>query len=272
MEKFNKTLRPPQATQPTNASLLQTIEDQVAFQLLEADVDEWCVRLGTIGPDHSTDWEGEYGMGELLGGKVLAEQCVALFNLRLLSLLSTPRARADVRLHLPSFIACRSARLLLYCVHLNNSSSDSQRRACLSAAQSISQSCVVASSIPPLAVPSFCLRQFSLSSTHCRPKTFTDRTKLPLDSYFLAAQILLRFLASAQLNHDDWLIAQLSQQVSVIKHTFERLSSSYRIARNFYKLLETAMTEGSSVIPQSFAMVVSPFQLIFLVPPLSLIA
>jgi hypothetical protein len=60
--------------------------------------------------------------------------------------------------------------------------------------------------------------------------------------------------------------------VSVIKHTFERLSSSYRIARNFYKLLETAMTEGSSVIPQSFAMVVSPFQLIFLVPFLSLFA
>jgi hypothetical protein len=52
-----------------------------------------------------------------------------------------------------------SARLLLYCVHLNNNSNDSQRRACLAAAQSISQSCVVASSIPPLAVPSFCLRE-----------------------------------------------------------------------------------------------------------------
>lgn len=78
------------------------------------------------------------------------------------------------------------------------------------------------------------------------------------DSYFLAAQILLRFLASAQLNHDDWLINQLTQQVSVIKHTFERLSGSYRVARNFHKLLETAMTEGSAVIPQSFAMVVSP--------------
>lgn len=94
----------------------------------------------------------------------------------------------------------------------------------------------------------------------------------PPDSYFLAAQILLRFLASAQLNHDDWLIAQLSQQVSVIKHTFERLSSSYRIARNFYKLLETAMTEGSSVIPQSFAMVVSPLPAHLPVPSLSLIA
>lgn len=84
-------------------------------------------------------------------------------------------SKADVCLHLQSFVSCRSARLLLYCVHLNNSSSESQRRACLSAAQSISQSCVVASSIPPLAVPSFCLRQFSSSSTPCRPKTFTDR-------------------------------------------------------------------------------------------------
>lgn len=152
VEKFNKTLRPPPPPLPANASLLQTLEDQVAFQLLESDIDNWCVKLGMLDPARSDVWEGEYGMGELLGGKVLAEQCVPLSSIVCSYLLAKAARHSSL-----------SARLLLYCVHLNNNSNDSQRRACLAAAQSISQSCVVASSIPPLAVPSFCLRAcFSL--------------------------------------------------------------------------------------------------------------
>jgi hypothetical protein len=77
VEKFNKTLRPPPPPLPATASLLQSLEDQVAFQLLESDIDNWCVKLGMLDPARSDVWEGEYGMGELLGGKVLAEQYVS---------------------------------------------------------------------------------------------------------------------------------------------------------------------------------------------------
>ncbi|KAL7409338.1 hypothetical protein BDY24DRAFT_403473 [Mrakia frigida] len=194
VDNFNRSLRP----SPSSTSLLSDPETVKKFKGVEATIDTWVALLGSqTGVGTGPSWKGNAGVGELLALKVLAEH----------------------------------ARVLLYYVHLDHSTSNSQRQACLSAAQSISQSCVFASTLPVLAIPSYVLH-----------------------SYFLAGQVLLRFAAAAAAHRDERLLGQLHQQLWSINDTFARLSGVYPVAANMHKLLDAAIREGSSVLPRSLAM------------------
>ncbi|CED85144.1 Zn(2)-C6 fungal-type DNA-binding domain [Phaffia rhodozyma] len=200
VDSFNRTLWPPIPPASPNGTLLTEPAQLDVFRRLELDVDAWVKALGELDstdPEHQ--WSDNRGMGELLGGKILAEH----------------------------------ARLLLYYVHLDQGSSNAQRKACLAAAQSISQSCLSAAVLRPTIMPSYCLH-----------------------SYFLAAQVLLRFAAVMDMT-DVELAAQLHRQIQDISDTFARLSECYLVAHNLNKLLQVAMRDGPSAIPRSQAMIVS---------------
>lgn len=112
----------------------------------------------------------------------------------------------------------RSARLLLYYVHLDQNSSNSQRKACLAAAQSISQSCSYAATLDPVIIPSYCLRKlfsFIVIATQQVVAELGDCFVLSTDSYFISAQVLLRF-ASVMDKANSELTAQLNQQIQAI--------------------------------------------------------
>jgi hypothetical protein len=77
VDSFNRILRPVSASEPsatrTYLSSPSTLEQ---FHKLEFEVDGWCAALGRLSGGTGYEWSGPRWEGELLGGKVLAEQYV----------------------------------------------------------------------------------------------------------------------------------------------------------------------------------------------------
>lgn len=73
VDSFNRSLRPIPAAQShrTYLSNEYTLE---RFKKLEYEVDGWCAALGRMASGSGFEWSGMRWEGELLGGKVLAEQ------------------------------------------------------------------------------------------------------------------------------------------------------------------------------------------------------
>lgn len=237
VDSFNRELVPPSTP---HGSLLSNPTTLAKFKELEIEVDQWIALLGRIAGD---SWAGEKGIGELLGGKVLAEQSVVVpllssvvISLTLSSFSFHQRPRSPLlRPSRPLIVKLAAQGLPLgRSIHLTVLRLRRDARA----------------AHHPILLPSWVhllLLHFLLQVD----------TQLPPDCYFLAAQVLLRFHTAAEAHGDIPLGEQLSQQITVIDETFERLSGIYPIARNLHQLLDNAIREGSAVIPRSFSMVVS---------------
>lgn len=144
-----------------------------------------------------------------------------------------------------------------------------------SPAYTVRRSHLIRHQTSPFVRISSCLGLTSSPISHRKTDSLIPYSSLCSDSYFLAAQVLLRFLDEAE---DDALRILLRQQIDAIKFVlfpnsparfslnsqlillclsssnFVRLGRTYPFpATNFHTMLEKALKEGRAVLPRSIA-------------------